>query len=70
MRKNTGTVCRETWDQTGLHVIFAKACAQALLEKPDVNAHIDGEDLIYHDYVDISIAISTPNGLVVPLFTM
>ncbi len=50
----------------GFMSIFAKACAQALLEKPEVNAHIDGEDLIYHNYVDISIAISTPNGLVVP----
>jgi 2-oxoglutarate dehydrogenase E2 component (dihydrolipoamide succinyltransferase) len=50
----------------GYMSIFAKACAQALLEKPDVNAHIDGDDLIYHDYVDISIAISTPTGLVVP----
>ena len=50
----------------GFMSIFAKACAQALLEKPDVNAFVDGEDLIYHDYVDISIAISTPNGLVVP----
>ena len=50
----------------GFMSIFAKACAQALLEKPDVNAHVDGEDLIYHDYVDISIAISTPTGLVVP----
>lgn len=50
----------------GFMSLFAKACAQALLEKPDVNAHIDGEDLIYHDYVDISFAISTPTGLVVP----
>lgn len=50
----------------GFMSIFAKACAQALLEKPDVNAFIDGEDFVYHDYVDISIAISTPNGLVVP----
>jgi 2-oxoglutarate dehydrogenase E2 component (dihydrolipoamide succinyltransferase) len=50
----------------GFMSLFAKACAQALLEKPDVNARIDGEDLIYHDYVDISIAISTPTGLVVP----
>ncbi len=50
----------------GFMSLFAKACAQALLEKPDVNAHIDGEELIYHDYVDISIAISTPTGLVVP----
>lgn len=50
----------------GFMSIFAKACAQVLLEKPEVNAFIDGEDLVYHDYVDISIAISTPNGLVVP----
>lgn len=50
----------------GFMSIFAKACTQALLEKPDVNAHIDGDELIYHDYVDISIAISTPTGLVVP----
>ncbi|HJW29264.1 MAG TPA: 2-oxoglutarate dehydrogenase complex dihydrolipoyllysine-residue succinyltransferase [Saprospiraceae bacterium] len=50
----------------GFMSIFAKACAQALLEKPEVNAFIDGEDFVYHDYVDISIAISTPNGLVVP----
>ncbi len=50
----------------GFMSIFAKACAQALLEKPEVNSFVDGEDLIYHDYVDISIAISTPNGLVVP----
>src|SRR5690606_11850185 len=42
------------------------ACSIALLEKPDVNASLDGEDLLYHDYTDISIAISTPTGLVVP----
>ncbi|MEM1328748.1 MAG: 2-oxoglutarate dehydrogenase complex dihydrolipoyllysine-residue succinyltransferase [Bacteroidota bacterium] len=45
---------------------FAKACAKVLLEMPDVNAFIDGDHMIYHDYADISIAISTPNGLVVP----
>jgi 2-oxoglutarate dehydrogenase E2 component (dihydrolipoamide succinyltransferase) len=50
----------------GFMSIFAKACAKVLLEMPDVNAHIDGDDLIYHNYVDISFAISTPNGLVVP----
>lgn len=50
----------------GFMSIFAKACAKALMEMPDVNAMIDGDDIIYHDYVDISIAISTPNGLVVP----
>lgn len=50
----------------GFMSIFAKACAKVLLEMPDVNAHIDGDDLVYHNYVDISFAISTPNGLVVP----
>lgn len=50
----------------GYMSLFAKACAKVLMEMPDVNAMIDGTDIIYHDYVDISIAISTPNGLVVP----
>ncbi|MDZ4681889.1 MAG: 2-oxoglutarate dehydrogenase complex dihydrolipoyllysine-residue succinyltransferase [Saprospiraceae bacterium] len=50
----------------GFMSLFAKACAKALLQMPDVNASIDGEEIIYHNYVDISIAISTPNGLVVP----
>jgi len=50
----------------GYMSLFAKACAKILMEMPDVNAMIDGNDIIYHDYVDISIAISTPTGLVVP----
>ena len=50
----------------GFMSLFAKACAQVLLEMPEVNAMIDGDDLIYHDYADVSIAISTPSGLVVP----
>lgn len=50
----------------GFMSLFAKACAKVLLEMPDVNAQLDGEELVYHDYADISIAISTPNGLVVP----
>ena len=50
----------------GFMSLFAKACAKVLLEMPEVNAMIDGDELIYHDFVDISIAISTPTGLVVP----
>lgn len=50
----------------GFMSLFAKACAKALMEKPDVNAFINDAEVIYHDYADISIAISTPNGLVVP----
>jgi len=50
----------------GYMSLFAKACAMALMEYPGVNAQIDGNEVIYHDYADISIAISTPTGLVVP----
>ncbi len=50
----------------GFMSLFAKACAKVLIEMPDVNAFIDGNEVVYHDYADISIAISTDNGLVVP----
>jgi 2-oxoglutarate dehydrogenase E2 component (dihydrolipoamide succinyltransferase) len=50
----------------GFMSIFAKACAKVLLEMPDVNAALDGDDIIFHDFADISFAISTPSGLVVP----
>ncbi len=51
----------------GFMSFFAKACAIALGEWPAVNAYIDSEALIYHDYADISIAVSTPRGLTVPV---
>lgn len=51
----------------GFMSFFAKACAVALGEWPSVNAYIDGDQLIYHDYADISIAVSTPRGLTVPV---
>ena len=51
----------------GFMSFFAKACSTALLESPSVNAYIDGENIIYHDYCDISIAVSAPKGLVVPV---
>jgi 2-oxoglutarate dehydrogenase E2 component (dihydrolipoamide succinyltransferase) len=52
----------------GFMSLFSKACAKVLMEMPDVNAQIDTEtnEIIYHDFADISIAISTPTGLVVP----
>jgi 2-oxoglutarate dehydrogenase E2 component (dihydrolipoamide succinyltransferase) len=50
----------------GFMSIFAKACAKVLMEMPEVNAALDGDELVYHDYADISFAISTPTGLVVP----
>ena len=51
----------------GFMSFFAKACAVALAEWPSVNASIDGDQIVYHDYADISIAVSTPRGLTVPV---
>ena len=51
----------------GFMSFFTKACCYAIQEWPAVNAYIDGEELIYHDYCDISIAVSAPKGLVVPV---
>jgi 2-oxoglutarate dehydrogenase E2 component (dihydrolipoamide succinyltransferase) len=51
----------------GFMSFFGKACAIALGEWPSVNAYIDGDNILYHDYADISIAVSTPRGLTVPV---
>jgi len=51
----------------GFMSFFAKACCIALQEWPAVNGYIDGDQLVYHDYCDISIAVSTPRGLTVPV---
>lgn len=51
----------------GFMSFFTKACTYALLEWPAVNAYIDGEEIVYHNYCDISIAVSAPKGLVVPV---
>ncbi len=51
----------------GFMSFFTKASAYALQEWPSVNAYIDGENILYHNYCDISIAVSAPKGLVVPV---
>ena len=51
----------------GFMSFFTRAVAIALQEWPSVNAYIDGNEIIYHDYVDVSIAVSAPKGLVVPV---
>lgn len=51
----------------GFMSFFGKACAIALSEWPAVNASIDADEIVYHDYADISIAVSTPRGLTVPV---
>ncbi|GHA68523.1 2-oxoglutarate dehydrogenase complex dihydrolipoyllysine-residue succinyltransferase [Pontibacter akesuensis] len=51
----------------GFMSFFTKACTVALKEWPAVNAQIDGNDMIFNDFVDVSIAVSSPKGLVVPV---
>ncbi|XP_011188044.2 dihydrolipoyllysine-residue succinyltransferase component of 2-oxoglutarate dehydrogenase complex, mitochondrial [Zeugodacus cucurbitae] len=51
----------------GFMSIFSKAAAYALQDQPVVNAVIDGQEIVYRDYVDISVAVATPKGLVVPV---
>ncbi len=51
----------------GFMSFFVKACVTALKEVPEVNAEIDGEDLIYKNFYDIGIAVGTERGLVVPV---
>jgi 2-oxoglutarate dehydrogenase E2 component (dihydrolipoamide succinyltransferase) len=51
----------------GFMSFFTKAVSIALQEVPGVNAQIDGEEIIYHDFADVGIAVSTPKGLVVPV---
>ena len=51
----------------GFMSFFTKACCFALQEWPSVNAQMDGDNIVYHEYCDISIAVSSPKGLVVPV---
>jgi len=51
----------------GFMSFFAKAACLALKDVPAANAKIEGDEIVYHDYVDISVAVSAPNGLVVPV---
>jgi 2-oxoglutarate dehydrogenase E2 component (dihydrolipoamide succinyltransferase) len=51
----------------GFMGFFAKAACLAARDVPSVNAMIDGEEIVYHNYMDISVAVSAPNGLVVPV---
>jgi 2-oxoglutarate dehydrogenase E2 component (dihydrolipoamide succinyltransferase) len=51
----------------GFMSFFVKACVEALKRFPEVNASIDGSDIVYHGFFDIGIAVSSPRGLVVPV---
>ena len=58
---------KDTGVKLGFMSFFAKAAANALQRHPVVNASVDGDDIIYHGYADISVAISTDKGLVTPV---
>ncbi|MBW8294820.1 2-oxoglutarate dehydrogenase complex dihydrolipoyllysine-residue succinyltransferase [Sphingopyxis sp.] len=63
---------RETFEKKhgvrlGFMSFFTKAVALAAHDIPAVNARIDGDEIVYHDYLDLSVAVSAPNGLVVPV---
>jgi 2-oxoglutarate dehydrogenase E2 component (dihydrolipoamide succinyltransferase) len=51
----------------GFMSFFVKACVHALREVPEVNAEIDGEDIVYKNYYHVGVAVGTPQGLVVPV---
>lgn len=51
----------------GFMSAFAKACCHALKEIPAANASIEGDSIVYRDYVDLSVAVATPKGLVTPV---
>ncbi|MGA1233174.1 MAG: 2-oxoglutarate dehydrogenase complex dihydrolipoyllysine-residue succinyltransferase [Lutimaribacter sp.] len=51
----------------GFMSFFVKACCHALKEVPEVNAEIDGQDIVYKNYVHMGVAVGTPSGLVVPV---
>lgn len=52
---------------TGLFILSVFSLCVWVVRKPDVNAVIDGKDIVYRDYCDISVAVATPTGLVVPV---
>ncbi|MBJ09862.1 MAG: dihydrolipoyllysine-residue succinyltransferase [Flavobacteriales bacterium] len=68
IRKEYKEVFKEKYGvNLGFMSFFTKAVTTALMEYPDVNAMIDGKEVQYHNYADISIAVSAPKGLMVPV---
>jgi 2-oxoglutarate dehydrogenase E2 component (dihydrolipoamide succinyltransferase) len=68
IRKEIGEVfAKKHGVKLGFMSAFVKAAATALKDQPVVNAVIDGNDMVYRDFIDISVAVATPTGLVVPV---
>ncbi|KAG6836938.1 hypothetical protein H0H93_000828 [Arthromyces matolae] len=66
-KKYKDQVLKEHDVKLGYMSAFAKACTLALREIPSANASIEGEEIVYRDYVDLSVAVATPKGLVTPV---
>jgi 2-oxoglutarate dehydrogenase E2 component (dihydrolipoamide succinyltransferase) len=66
-RKYQETFTKQHGIKLGLMSFFVKACGEALRKFPVVNASLDGEDIVYHNFQDIGIAVSTERGLMVPI---
>ena len=67
MRKVPGPVHQGTWHQAGLHELLRQGCGARPQKFPVLNASVDGNDIVYHGYFDIGIAVGSPRGLVVPI---
>jgi len=61
------SVLKEQDVKLGFMSAFARACTLALKEIPAANASIEGDEIVYRDYVDLSVAVATPKGLVTPV---
>ena len=66
-KKFKDEVLKEHEVKLGYMSAFAKACTLALKEVPAANASIEGDEIVYRDYVDLSVAVATPKGLVTPV---
>merc|ERR1712112_703597 len=66
-KENQDAFVKKHGIKMGFMSAFVKASAYALTNQPTVNAVIDGQEILYRDYVDISVAVATPKGLVVPV---
>jgi 2-oxoglutarate dehydrogenase E2 component (dihydrolipoamide succinyltransferase) len=66
-KKFKDAVLKEHDVKLGFMSAFSRACALALKEIPAANASIEGDEIVYHDFVDLSVAVATPKGLVTPV---
>lgn len=66
-KKYKDEILKEHDIKIGFMSAFARACTLALREIPAANASIEGDEIVYRDYVDLSVAVATPKGLVTPV---